>query len=149
MQDDSVDFPALLALLESKRQLVLHLLTLTTDMGNALCGEDFARLEELLEERQQGMNSLAAVNVRIDLTYLAVRSALSVDGGRIFGMREGEISTLMQALLEQDRQVHSNMQAALQAVKQKSDELLIQKRGLTAYGESQQAPSGALVSVKK
>ncbi|MBT9175938.1 MAG: hypothetical protein DDT20_00240 [Firmicutes bacterium] len=143
------DFSALLVLLDSKRQLVMRLLALTADIGKVLEGEDFDKLDDLLAERQQCMSSLDILSARIDLTYLEVRPSLSADGGRIFGMREGEISGLMQTLLDEDRRVHLTMQAAIQTVKQKSDELLVQKRGLTAYSEAQQTQSGLLVSEKK
>ncbi len=143
------DFAALLALLESKRRLVVRLLALTADIGKVLEGEDFDKLDDLLAERQQCMSSLDILNAKIDMTYLKVRPSLSADGGRIFGMGEGEISSLMQTLLDEDRRVHIAMQAAIQTVKQKSDELMVQKRGLTAYSESQQAQSGLLVSEKK
>ncbi len=95
------------------------------------------------------MSSLDILSAKIDMIYLEVRPSLSADGGRIFGMGEGEISSLMQTLLDEDRRVHIAMQAAIQTVKQKSDELMVQKRGLTAYSESQQAQSGLLVSEKK
>lgn len=148
-QGDAKDFGELLALLESKRELVMRLLALTTDIGTVLLGEDFDRLEPLLKERQQCMSFLDALSDRIDLGYLEVRPSLSADGGRILGMREGEISALMHTLLEGDRRVHTSLQEAVRTVKQKSDELVVQKRGLTAYTESQHVQSGLLVTEKK
>jgi len=146
---DAKDFGALLALLESKRELVMRMLALTADIGTVLVGEDFDRLEPLLEERQQCMSVLDTLSDSIDLGYLEVRSSLSADGGRIFGMREGEISGLMHTLLDEDRRVHTALQEAVRTVKQKSDEMMVQKRGFTAYAESQHVQSGFLVTEKK
>jgi hypothetical protein len=143
------DFGALLELLESKRELVVRLLALTADIGKVLEGEDFDKLEQLFEERQQCMRILDSLSDRIDLGYLEVRPSLSADGGRIFGMREGEIVGLMHKLLEEDRRVHETLQAAVRAVKQKSDELIINKRSFTAYVEAQESQSGTLVLEKK
>lgn len=143
------DFAALLELLDSKRELVVRLLALTSDIGTVLEGEDFDRLERLLEERQQCMSVLDTLSGKIDLGYLAVRPSLSADGGRIFGVREGEIIGLMHTLLDEDRRVHAALQEAVRTVKQKSDELMVQKRGFTAYAEAQQAQSGLLVTEKK
>lgn len=146
---EAKDFGALLELLESKRELVVRLLALTADIGKVLEGEDFDKLERLLEERQQCMRILDTLSDRIDLGYLEVRPSLSADGGRIFGMREGEISGLMHTLLDEDRRVHTALQEAVRTVKQKSDDLMVQKRGFTAYAEAQQAQSGLLVTEKK
>ena len=143
------DFSALLALLDSKRELVVRLLALTADIGGVLAGEDFDKLDELLEERHQCMSSLDTLGSKIDLAYLEVRPSLSADGGRIFGLREGEINGMMRTLLDEDRRVHLNLQAAILTVKQKSDELMVQKQGLTAYSESQQTQSGLLITEKK
>ncbi|MBS3984561.1 MAG: hypothetical protein KGZ66_03020 [Selenomonadales bacterium] len=146
---EAKDFGALLELLESKRELVVRLLALTADIGKVLEGEDFDKLERLLEERQQCMRILDTLSDRIDLGYLEVRPSLSADGGRIFGMREGEISGLMHTLLDEDRRVHTALQEAVRTVKQKSDDLMVQKRGFTAYAESQQVQSGSLITDKK
>jgi hypothetical protein len=146
---ETKDFGALLELLDSKRELVVRLLALTSDIGKVLEGEDFDKLERLLEERQQYMSALDSLSDKIDSGYLEVRPSLSADGGRIFGLREGEIIALMHTLTDEDRRVHTALQAAVRAVKQKSDELMVQKRGFTAYAEAQQAQSGILVIEKK
>lgn len=146
---DAPDFTDLLELLEEKRALVEELLRLTDEMKTVLDGENFDQLEELFDERQSHMDRVDSLNARIDLAYIASRPTMSDEGLEIFRTHDAAVNELMQRLHDEDKQVSSSIRALLVSLKQSLAEVAVQRKGLLAYGESQQMPGGILLDEKK
>lgn len=146
---DAPDFFDLLELLEEKRTLTEDLRRLTAEMNEVLLGEDFDRLEELLTERQGHMDRIDDLKAQIDLAFIATRPSMSDSGLEMFRIRDAQVNELLHQLQEEDRRVSSSIRSMLVSIKQSLAEVGVQKKGLLAYGESQQMPGGVLLNEKK
>lgn len=100
------------------QELLLKLLQLTNAQTQALASEDLERFEELMQERQQVIDELECLSKRESWQKVC------------------DNKKLLDTIVKQDKENHSQFLAQLEVVKQKLQEMRAKKKVENAYAQN-------------